>query len=201
MVGEGGLRGRAAAGPDDAAAPTPRPASSRAGEPDGTGSHLPAPTPAFWSGRSVWRRAALVVQVLAGTLSAMMLLLAVGMFRNDMAIDDNPVRATATVLTVSATSTGIEFVDNQGVSQRPPGGVLYPGGLSVGQQFLVEYDATDPTLVRVAGRSAVNGVIMPGYVLVGTWLAAAGVLWWLGPPGPPGTVGSGGRAGCRPPTT
>ena len=140
---------------------------------------LTAPPPGFWSRRSVWQRASLVLLLLAAVISAMMLLLAVGMWRNDMIINSGPIRTTATVLTVSPLSTGIEFVDNHGLSQRPAGGVLYPGGLSVGQQFLVEYAAADPTLVRVAGRSAKNGIIMPGFVLVGTWAVAVPVLWLL----------------------
>lgn len=139
----------------------------------------PRPHRNVWSRRSPWRRASLVVGVLAWTLTGMMLLLAIGMWRNDMVIDAGPVRTTATVLTVSALSTGIEFVDNTGVSQRPPDGVLYPGGLTVGQQFLVEYAASDPTLARVAGRSAMNGLIMPLIVIVGTWVLAGPALWWL----------------------
>lgn len=137
------------------------------------------PEQGFWARRSSWRRASLVVAVLAWTVTGMMLVLGVGMWRNDMVINAAPIRTTATVLTVSATSTGIEFVDNNGSSQRPPAGVLYPGGLSVGQQFLAEYAATDPTLVRVAGRSAINGLIMPIFVVVGTWLLAGSALWWL----------------------
>lgn len=139
----------------------------------------PRPVRGAWSRRSAWGRAALVVTAVAGLLTGMMVLLAIGMWRNDMVIDDAPVRTTATVLTVSALSTGIEFVDNTGVSQRPPNGVLYPGGLVVGQQFLVEYAAGDPTLVRVAGRSAVDGLIMPGLVVAGTWLVAGPARWLL----------------------
>ncbi|WP_111766596.1 DUF3592 domain-containing protein [Nakamurella deserti] len=117
--------------------------------------------------------------MLAWIVTGMMLLLAIGMWRNDMVIDAAPVRTTATVLTVSALSTGIEFVDDTGVSQRPPDGVLYPGGLRVGQEFVVEYAADDPTLARVAGRSAVNGLVMPVGVVVATWVLAGPLLWWL----------------------
>ena len=117
--------------------------------------------------------------VAAIVVSTMMLALGIGMWRNDLVIDRNPLRATATVLTVTPFSTGIEFVDSAGVSQRPPGGVLYPGGLSVGQQFLVEYASTDPSRVRVAGRSAVNGIVMPAVSLMLCWLIAAPLLWWL----------------------
>ena len=137
------------------------------------------PPGGFWPDSSGWRRAWFVVLVAAIGLTGMMATLAVGMWRNDMRIDANPVRTTATVLTVTALSTGIEFVDNKGVAQRPPSGVLYPGGLTVGQQFLVEYAADDPTRVRVAGRTAINGLIMPAAVVVLIWAVAAPVLWWL----------------------
>lgn len=140
---------------------------------------LTPPARGFWARRSVRLRASLVVLVLACMISAMMLMLGVGMWRNDMAINAAPLRTAATVLTVSGLSTGIEFVDDKGVSQRPPAGVLYPGGLTVGQQFLVEYAASDPTLARVAGRSAINGLIMPGFVVAGTWLVAAPLRWLL----------------------
>jgi hypothetical protein len=139
----------------------------------------PLPQRGAWSRRSPWGRARLVVAVLAGTLTGLMLLLALGMWRNDLVIGAAPVRTTATVLTVSPLSTGVEFVDNSGVSQRPPNGVLYPGGLTVGQQFLVEYAADDPTLVRVAGRSAADGLVMPAGVVVATWSVAGPLLWWL----------------------
>ncbi len=138
-----------------------------------------APASGFWRRRSPHQRTALVIEVLALVITGMMLVLGVGMWRNDVVINADPVRATATVLTVSALSTGVEFVDSQGVSQRPPAGVLYPGGLVVGQQFLVEYAAGDPNLVRVAGRSAINGLIMPGFVVAGTWAVALPLLWWL----------------------
>jgi hypothetical protein len=123
-----------------------------------------------------WR---LVILVLALTLTGMMAVLVAGMLRNDAAINANPVRTTATVLTVSPVTTGIEFVDDTGAAQRPPGGVLYPGKLSVGQRFVVEYARSDATIARVAGRSAVNGIVMPGLVVVLTWITAAPVLWLL----------------------
>ncbi len=130
-------------------------------------------------------RVATGVAALAWLLTAMMVLLVLGMFRNDAVIASNPVRTTATVLTVSSVSTGIEFVDSAGVLQRPPAGVLYPGGLRVGQEFLVEYDGADPTVARVAGRSAINGLVMPVFVVLGIWLPALPLLWWLRRPPQP----------------
>ena len=165
--------------PDVTAGGTPAPVTTASGTP-AADPLPPRPHRNIWSRRTPWRRASLVVAVLAWSATVLMLLLAVGMFRNDMVIDAAPVRATATVLTVSALSTGVEFVDNAGVAQRPPAGVLYPGGLRVGQQFVVEYAADDPTLARVAGRSAVNGLVMPLGVTAVTWVVATPGLWGLG---------------------
>lgn len=163
----------------DERAPVPSPVSGGSQTAEPAEPLPPRPVRGAWSRRSTRGRVSLVLVVVAGTLTGMMLLLGIGMWRNDMIIDATPMRATATVLTVSAFSTGIEFVDNTGVAQRPPNGVLYPGGLTVGQQFVVEYAASDPTLARVAGRSAVNGLVMPVLVVAGTWVVAAPLLWLL----------------------
>lgn len=120
---------------------------------------------------------------MGGVITVMLVALTVAMFADDAAIDSRPVRAAASVLTVSPLRTGIEFVDGSGLTVRPAGGVLYPGGLSVGQQFMVEYDAADPQVVRVAGRTAANAVVMVGIAAVLTWLVAVPVLWWLRRPG------------------
>lgn len=120
---------------------------------------------------------------MAWVITVMLVALTVAMFLDDAAISSRPVRAAASVLTVSPLRTGIEFVDGSGLTVRPSGGVLYPGGLSVGQQFMVEYDAADPQVVRVAGRTAANAVVMVGIVALLTWLVAVPVLWWLRRPG------------------
>ncbi len=132
-----------------------------------------------WLRGSRWDRAARLVVLLAVILSSMMVVLGIGMWRNDLAIDGDGLPATATVLSVTALRTGIEYVDTDGVAQRPPSGVLYPGKLTVGQQFLVEYSVFDPTLVRVAGRTAIGGVVMLIYVIVGCWAIALPVRWLL----------------------
>ena len=64
------------------------------------------------------------------------------------------------MLTVSPLRTGIEFVDGTGATVRPEGGVLYPGLLAVGQQFVVEYSTQNPQIARVAGRTAGVGNLM-----------------------------------------
>lgn len=112
-------------------------------------------------------------------ITVMMAALAVAMRRDDAAIDAHMATATATVLTLSPLRTGIEFVDASGATVRPPAGVLYPGLLTVGQRFIVEYSTVDPFLVRVAGRTAAVGTVMIAAVLVVSWLIAAPLAWWL----------------------
>jgi hypothetical protein len=121
----------------------------------------------------------LAVLVLALLITVMMAALAVAMRRNDAAINAHLARATATVLTVSPLRTGIEFVTEDGTTVRPPDGVLYPGLLTPGQKFIVEYSTADPELVRVAGRTASVGNLMVAAVLVATWLIAAPLAYLL----------------------
>src|SRR4051812_9513449 len=109
----------------------------------------------------------------------MMVALAIAMRANDRAIDDHLGTATATVLSVSPLRTGVEFVDATGATIRPEGGVLYPGLLSLGQQFVVEYSQQDPQIARVAGRTAAVGTLSIGLVVAVTWLVSIPVVWWL----------------------
>lgn len=123
--------------------------------------------------------AARIVLLVAALLTVMLAALLVAMFVDDDRIDAHPGSAAATVISVSALRTGIEFVDADGVTVRPPGGVLYPGLLSVGQQFVVEYSTLDPTIVRVAGRTAAVGIVMVAGATVICWLVAGPAVWWL----------------------
>lgn len=134
--------------------------------------------PSAPSRRTVLRVARGIVVALAVLLTLCGVVLVVAMRINDDRIDTDLGTATATVLSVSPLRTGIEFVDDQGRTVRPPGGVLYPGLLSVGQQFQVDYVRSDPDLVRVSGRDAgVGNVVVTATVIAG-WLVA-GVIWWL----------------------
>ena len=108
----------------------------------------------------------------------MMLALGIGMRANDSAIDENFGSATATVLSVSPLRTGIEFVDATGATIRPEGGVLYPGLLNLGQQFVVEYSTKDPQIARVAGRTAAVGTVMIAITLGVTYLITLPLIWW-----------------------
>jgi hypothetical protein len=108
----------------------------------------------------------------------MVIALAIGMRSNDNAVDEHLGTATATVLSVSPLRTGVEFVDIHGSTIRPEGGVLYPGLLSVGQRFVVEYSTADPQIVRVAGRSAAVGNWMLILTSAATCLIGGTVIWW-----------------------
>ena len=137
----------------------------------------PSPGPPARSAR-VWRWAGRLIALLTLAITIMMAALAIGMRLNDRAIQEHLGSATATVLSVSPLRTGIEFVDGTGATIRPEGGVLYPGLLSVGQQFVVEYSTVDPQIARVAGRTASVGTIMIVVTLAATYLIAVPLLWW-----------------------
>jgi len=145
--------------------------------------HLPASgsvgTPAAPTRRQLgWRWAARGIALIAVAITVMMVALGVGMRSNDAAIDEHPGVATATVLSVSLLRTGIEFVDDTGATIRPGGGVLYPGLLSLGQQFVVEYSTTDPQIARVAGRTAAVGNIPIALTTGVSYLIAIPLFWW-----------------------
>lgn len=123
--------------------------------------------------------AARVVLGAVGAITLMVLVLFVGMRMDDSKIDRHRATATATVLSISALRTGIEFVDGSGVAIRPRDGVLYPGLLAVGQRFMVEYSTADPTVVRVAGRTAGVGNTGLAATTVGTWLVGGAAIWLL----------------------
>ncbi|MTD14476.1 DUF3592 domain-containing protein [Nakamurella sp. YIM 132087] len=137
---------------------------------------MPTPT-----GRPLPRSRRIVSGVLilmVGAITVMCLVLFIALRLDDAQIESDPGVATATVLSVSPLRTGIEFVDATGQTIRPPGGVLYPGLLSVGQQFLVEYSLEDPTIARVAGRTASVADLPIALTVALTWVIG-GILWWL----------------------
>ena len=124
-----------------------------------------------------WRWAARGFALIAVAITVMMLALGIGMRANDSAIDENHGSATATVLSVSPLRTGVEFVDGTGATIRPEGGVLYPGLLNLGQQFVVEYSTKDPQIARVAGRTASVGTVMIAITLAVTYLITLPLIW------------------------
>jgi hypothetical protein len=116
--------------------------------------------------------------LVASAVIVMVIALGIGMRSNDSAIDEHLGSATATVISVSLLRTGIEFVDVTGATVRPAGGVLFPGLLSLGQQFVVEYSTQDPQIARVAGRTASVGNVQLALVAGVTFVIALPLIWW-----------------------
>lgn len=108
------------------------------------------------------------------TLSAV--LLVAGAWRNDLAIEGNMGVAAAEVLSAGPRRSTIEFVTPDRVTHRPELGVLYPSELDTGMRIYVEYDRSDPDLVRVQHRNAVLAIIPAGSVAVLSWMIAAVAL-------------------------
>ena len=99
-------------------------------------------------------------------------------FSNDRAIQANQGSAVAQVRSVELLRTAVDYVDENGEFQSPPQGLLYPVGLEAGQRVRVEYDRTNPDLVRVVGRRWTLSII-PAASIVVVALVIAAPLWWL----------------------
>lgn len=115
----------------------------------------------------------------AGLLTLLVLVLLLAAYRNDAAIDSNRGTANAEVLWVGWDRTIVRFETPDGAVHISQDGVLYPDGLTERQLVHVEYDVTDPNLVRVAGRSFTLAFLPVGTTIAITWLVAAPLLWWL----------------------
>jgi hypothetical protein len=128
------------------------------------------------------------VWVLAGLLTLQSLLLIVGAWRNDKAIERDMGVALAEVLSAGPRRSTIEFVTPERVTYRPELGVLYPSELSPGMRIYVEYDKSNPDLVRVQGRNASLSIVPGGSIIVVVWAVAGTVLvalTWLQRRSPP----------------
>lgn len=126
-----------------------------------------------------FRVGAIVVLCLASVGTLLCVTLVLGALRNDHAISGDLGTATAQVEQVLFDRTLIRFETPDGVAHSPENGVLYPDGLSAGQLVRVEYDRGDPELARVAGRTWLLTLLPVGSTLVGIWLVAGPLLWWL----------------------
>lgn len=117
------------------------------------------------------------VAVLATALAALAL---TGAVLDDRAIAANPAVSEAEVLEGSSfMRTLVRFTVANGEVVVPEHGVFYPRGLEVGESVAVEYDVTNPEVVRVAGRSAVDGVLPLGLAVVGVWVVLGPLALWL----------------------
>ncbi|OZM74775.1 hypothetical protein CFN78_00670 [Amycolatopsis antarctica] len=126
-----------------------------------------------------WRILFRVVLGLASVVTLLCLTLVFATLRNDGAIGGSTGNANADVVSVTFDRTIIRFVTPDGEVHIPPNGVLYPDGLNEGDLVRIEYDTTNPDLVRVAGRSAALAMLPLGSTIGFTWLAAAPLLWWI----------------------
>lgn len=127
------------------------------------------------------------VLILAGLMTLQSLLLVAGAWRNDKAIERDMGFALAEVLSAGPRRSTIEFVTPERVTYRPELGVLYPSELSPGMRIYVEYDKSNPDLVRVQGRNASLSIIPAGSIIVVVWTVTGTVLLglaWLRRRGP-----------------
>lgn len=121
-----------------------------------------------------WARVVVLLLTALTTLSAV--LLVAGAWRNDFAIESNMGVAAAEVLSAGPRRSTIEFVTPDRVTYRPELGVLYPSELDTGMRIYVEYDKSNPDLVRVQHRNAALAIVPAGSILVVSWLIAAAAL-------------------------
>jgi hypothetical protein len=115
----------------------------------------------------------------ASLVTLLVLLLAIGGWRNDNAISGHIGYANAEVVSTSFGRTVVRFNTPDGAVHSPPDGILYPKGLVPGQIVRVEYDQRNPELARVAGRNIVNAALPLLVILAVIWGIAIGVLTWL----------------------
>ncbi|MGH3955899.1 MAG: DUF3592 domain-containing protein [Mycobacterium sp.] len=127
----------------------------------------------------VIKRVRIAVLVLAGLMTLQSLLLVAGAWRNDKAIERDMGVALAEVLSAGPRRSTIEFVTPERVTYRPELGVLYPSELSQGMRIYVEYDKSNPDLVRVQGRNASLSIVPAGSIIVVVWMVAGTVLLGL----------------------
>jgi hypothetical protein len=126
--------------------------------------------------RKVLRWAKTVVWVIVGIVTLQSLLLVAGAWRNDRQIERHLGVAEAEVLSAGPRRSTIEFVTPDRVAYRPELGVLYPSELATGMRIYVEYDKSNPNLVRVQNRNAALAIIPAGSIALAGWLIGGGIL-------------------------
>ncbi|GAY08907.1 DUF3592 domain-containing protein [Pseudonocardia sp. N23] len=104
----------------------------------------------------------------------------VGALLDDRAIASNRAFTAATVLDGSNFSrTLVRFTLPDGQAVVPERGVMYPRGLEPGSTIIVEYSTEKPSLVRVAGRSALDRLPVLLGTAAGVWVVFGAWAWWL----------------------
>jgi hypothetical protein len=127
-------------------------------------------------GRIILRWARITVLILTVLVTMQSVLLVAGAWRDDLAIGHNMGVAQAEVLSAGPMRSTIEFVTPDRVTYRPELGVLYPSELATGMRIYVEYNKSDPNLVRVQHRNAGLAIIPAGSIAVVGWLVATLIL-------------------------
>lgn len=124
----------------------------------------------------VIRRIRIGIVIMGCLVTLQSVLLVLGAWRNDQQIEHNMGTAAAEVLSAGPRRSTIEFVTPDRVTYRPELGVLYPSELETGMRIYVEYDRSNPDLVRVQNRNASLAVIPAGSIAVVGWLVAGALL-------------------------
>src|SRR4029078_12131774 len=102
------------------------------------------------------------IVLVASLVTLQSLLLVLGAWRNDRQIEADMGVAAAEVLDAGPRRATIEFVTPDRVTYRPELGVLYPSELDTGMRIYVEYDRSNPDLVRVQDRKSSLAIIPAG---------------------------------------
>lgn len=130
--------------------------------------------------RPAARRAPEIVVGVGVVITVLLALVLVGAARNDAHIDAATGRAVGEVLEGgSRPHVFVRFTTDEGAVLTPEKGVFYPLGLEPGQLVRVEYDRTDPELVRVAGRTWAEGLVPVTLGLLGLWTVLGSAAWAL----------------------
>ncbi len=114
-----------------------------------------------------------------GLITGLGLLLIVAAWTEDAKIDRHTGYTSAKVVSVTFQRTLVKFQTPDGAEHIPSVGVLYPEQLEEGQVVSVEYDQTNPELVRVAGRGVGITLLPVGSTVLITWFIVIPVVWWL----------------------
>jgi hypothetical protein len=132
------------------------------------------------AGRAISRAAPRIVIGFAVVLTLLAGFALVGAALDDRTISADQAVAQAQVLDGSTfLRTLVQFTAADGQAHTPELGVFYPRGLQAGTMVAVEYDVTNPDLVRVAGRTAVSGLLPLGVAVIVVWAIALPWSRWL----------------------
>lgn len=127
-------------------------------------------------GERIIRRVRVGIVLAACLVTFQSVLLVLGAWENDRRIESDMGVAAAEVLDAGPRRSTIEFVTPDRVTYRPELGVLYPSELDTGMRIYVEYDRSDPDLVRVQDRNAALAIIPAASIAVLGWLVAGAAL-------------------------